>query len=352
MTNILSVSHSPDIPPAHHLLAMMFGTVQTQLIRVAAQLRIADLLKDGPKSIATLAEATCTDASALARVMRALTALGLVLETETDQFTCTPVGELLRSDTPDSLRSYTLLVGSEWLTRPWPNLLQGVQTGTSAFEQVFGAPLYEYLQYHPDAAAVFNDALTSISQQEALALREVYDFSAVRTLVDVGGGRGFLLATLLQAYPSLHGMLLDLPSVVAGAQALLKSEIDSGRCQLSSGDFFLAVPPGGDVYLLKRILPAFNDTQALTILRNCRDAMTPNSHILVADPDTSSLYGRLFDIAMLGIFDGRLRTDAELRELFTGAGLTLTRTITTRSMLRLVEGRPIERLYDGGTGMK
>lgn len=205
MTNAMPASHSPDVPPAYHLLSMMFGTVQTQLIRVAAQLRIADLLKDGPKPIAELAEATGTDASALTRVMRALTDLGLVLETATRQFTCTPLGELLRSDTPDSLRSYALLVGSEWLTRPWPNLLQSVQTGTSAFEQVFGTPLYEYMQQHPDAAAVFNDALTSISKQEAIALREAYDFSEVRTLVDVGGGRGLLLATLLQAYPRPRG---------------------------------------------------------------------------------------------------------------------------------------------------
>lgn len=341
MTNAMPAPHSPDVPPAHHLLAMMFGNVQTQLIRVAAQLRIADLLKDGPKPIAALAEATGTDASALARVMRALTDLGLVVETATRQFTCTPLGELLRSDTPDSLRSYALLVGSEWLTRPWPNLLQSLQMGTSAFEQVFGMPLYEYMQQHADAATVFNDALTSISQQEAIALREAYDFSAVRTLVDVGGGRGLLLATLLQAYPSLHGMLLDFSSVVAGAQTLLQPEIDSGRCQIGGGDFFRIVPAGGEVYLLKRILPAFNDTQVLTILRNCRDAMPPDGCILVADPDTSSLYGRLFDIAMLGIFDGRLRTDAELRELFASTGLVLTRTITTRSTLRLVEGRPM-----------
>jgi hypothetical protein len=213
--------------------------------------------------------------------------------------------------------------------------------GTSAFEQVFGMPLYEYMQQHADAAAVFNDALTSISQQEAIALREAYDFSAVRTLVDVGGGCGLLLATLLQAYPLLRGILFDLPLVVSGAQALLQPEIDSGRCHISGGDFFLAVPPGGDVYLLKRILPAFNDTQAQAILRNCRDAISPDGRVLVADPDTSSLYGSLFDIAMLVIFGGRLRTDAELQELFAGAGLTLTRTLDTRSTLRLVEGIPM-----------
>jgi O-methyltransferase len=188
---------------------------------------------------------------------------------------------------------------------------------------------------------VFDDALTSISQQEARALLEAYDFAAVRTLVDVGGGRGLLLATLLQAYPALRGVLLDGPPVVAGAEAVLQSAGASGRCEIRGGDFLHAVPAGGDLYVLKRILPAFNDAQALTILRHCRDAMAPQGRVLVADPDTSSLYGRFFDIGMLVIFDGRLRTDAELRELFTGAGLTLTRTIGTRSTLRLVEGVPM-----------
>jgi len=352
MTTTLPTSQSPDVSPAHHLLAMMFGTVQAQLVRVAAQLRIADHLKDGPQPIAALAAATGIPPLALARVLRALADLGLVLETETDQFTCTPMGELLRSDTSDSLRNYALLTGSEWIVQPWPRLLESLQTGTSAFEQVFGLPLYAYIQQHQDAAAIFNDALTAISRQEAIILRDVYDFSAVRTVVDVGGGQGLVLATLLDTYPSLHGTLLDLPPAVAGAQAVLQHFIASGRCQLQSGDFFRSVPVGGEVYLLKRILPAFNDTQALTLLRNCREAMTSESRLLVADPDTSSLYGRLFDIAMLGIFDGRLRTDAELQELFAGAGLTLTRAIGTRSTLRLVEGVPIERLSDGGTRMK
>jgi predicted transcriptional regulator len=340
MTKTLPPSQSPDVSAAHHLLAMMFGTVQAQLIRVAAQLRIADLLKDGPQPITALAEATGIPASPLARVLRALTDLGVVEETEADQFRCTPMGELLQSDTPGSLRHYAILTGSEWIVSPWPKFLQCLQTGTSAFEHVFGSPLYTYIQQHADAAAVFNDALTSISQQEAVVVRDVYDFAAVRTVVDVGGGQGLVLATLLEIYPSLHGILLDLLPAVAGARTALHAFIASGRCQLHSGDFFRSVPVGGDVYLLKRILPAFNDTQALTLLRNCREAMSSESRILIADPDTSSLYDRLFDITMLSIFDGRLRTNTELRDLFASAGLVLTRIIPTRSTLRLAEGRP------------
>jgi O-methyltransferase domain len=340
MTTTLPTSPSPNVSPAHRLLAIMFGTVQAQLVRVAAQLRIADLLKDGPQPIVALAEATGIPSSALARVLRALVDLQVLREPENDCFACTPMGDLLGSDTPDSLRQYAILTGSEWIVQPWPQLLHSLQTGTSAFEQVFDRPLYTYVQQHPEAAAVFNDALTAISRQEAVVLREVYDFSAVRMVVDVGGGQGFVLASLLETYPSLHGILLDLPPAVASAQTVLHPFLAGGRCQLHSGDFFRAVPTGGEVYLLKRILPAFNDTHAVTLLRNCREAMGPQSRILIADPDTSSLYGRLFDIAMLGIFDGRLRTDAELQELCTSAGLEVTRILPTRSTLRLVEGRP------------
>jgi hypothetical protein len=326
----------------HRLLAMLMGNMQTQLIRVAAQLGLADLLKDGPKGVEELAEATAANLSALRRVMRALVDLGLVVETETRQFRSTPLGALLETDAPNSLRAYAILAGAEWLTRPSAHLLRAVQTGTNAFENLFGMSLYEYVPQHPDAAALFNEALTSVSKQEAIAFRDAYDFSAVSTVVDVGGGRGFLLSTLLESYPSLRGILLDLPTVIAGAgaDAVLQPHVSTGRCEIIGGDFHRSVPSGGDVYILKRILPAFDDAQATIILRNCRDAMGPGGRVLVVDPDTSSLYGSLFDISMLVLFGGRLRTQDDLRGLFVKSGLALTRAVTTQSTLWLVEGCP------------
>jgi hypothetical protein len=342
MTNSLSVPASSPESPVHALLAMMLGAAQTQLLSVAAQLRLADLIQAGTTSITDLAATTGTAVPVLSRVMHALTRLGLFVETAPQQFTCTPVGALLQSDTPDSLREYAIHFGHPALFRTWPHLLHSVHTGTSAFEDLFGISVYTYLQQHPADAAVFYEAWTSVSKQEARALCAVYDFSACQTVVDVGGGRGFLLATLLQTYPALQGILLDLPAVTDSAHAVLQAAVSAGRCQIVGGDFLTAVPPGGDVYILKRILVDRDDAQAHTLLANCRAAMGPQGRVVVADPDLTSLYGACFDMLMLGVFGSgsRIRTEAELRALFGHAGFTLTQTLATPSTLRIVEGVP------------
>jgi hypothetical protein len=342
MTSSISAASSSHESPAHVLLAMMLGAAQTQLLSVAAQLRLADLVHAGTTCLADLAAATATAVPTLSHVMHALTRLGLFVETAPQQFACTPVGALLQSDTPESLREYAIHFGHLVLFRTWPHLLHSVHTGTSAFADLFGMSVYTYLQEHPADAAVFYEAWTSVSKQEARALCAVYDFSASRTVVDVGGGRGFLLATLLQTYPALQGILLDLPSVADSAHAVLQAEVSAGRCQIVGGDFLTAVPSGGDVYILKRILVDRDEPQAHTLLANCRAAMGPQGRVLVADPDLTSLYGACFDMLMLGVFGSgsRIRTEAELRDLFTRAGFTLTRTMATSSTPLLVEGVP------------
>ncbi len=342
MTDVLPAQQAPAVPPAHPLLAMMLNAAQSQLLRVAAQLGIADVLHEGPKTVPELAAATGTQASALSRIMRALLCLDLVAETAPQQFTCTPLGTLLQADTPTSLRGYALLFGSPLFFQMWPQLLHSVHTGASGFADLFGTDAYAYLQHHPAEAAMFYEAMTSVSKHESRTICEVYDFSTCRTVVDVGGGRGFLLATLLQTYPSLQGILLDLPQVVDGAQAVLGAEVAAGRCQLVRGDFLTAVPAGGDVYLIKRVLVDRDDTQARTLLTHCREAMGPQGRVLVADPDLTSLYGILFDLAMLVAFgsESRIRTETEMRDLFASAGLKLTRTMATTSALCLVEGVP------------
>jgi hypothetical protein len=342
MTNNLSVPASAPESPAHTLLAMMLGAAQTQLLSVAAQLRLADLIQAGTTSLTDLATATGTAVPVLSRVMHALTRLGLFVETAPQQFTCTPVGALLQSDTPDSLRDYAIHFGHPALFRTWPHLLHSVHTGASAFADLFGMSVYTYLQQHPADAAVFYEAWTSVSKQEARALCAVYDFSACHTVVDVGGGRGFLLATLLQTYPALQGILLDLPAVADNAHVVLQAEVSAGRCQIVGGDFLTTVPTGGDVYILKRILVDRDDAQAHTLLTNCHAAMGPQGRVVVADPDLRSLYGACFDMLMLGVFGSgsRIRTEAELRDLFARAGFTLTRTIATPSTLLLIEGVP------------
>jgi hypothetical protein len=274
--------------------------------------------------------------------MGALAHLGLFAETASGQFTCTPLGALLQTDAPHSVRHVAMLMGSESLAHAWPHLLQSVRTGTSAFEHVFGMNVYGYFQQHPAAGAVLQQAMSDLSTQEGIAVRDAYDFSHCHTMVDVGGGRGGLLATLLQAFPSLKGILFDVPAVVEGAQAVFQTETFRGRCHLVGGDFLAAVPAGGDLYILKRILMDRTDDEAHTLLTNIRSAMVPQGRVLVAEPDSRSPYGKFLDMLMLMAFGSRLRTDAEVQALFAQTGFTLTRAMETRSgtTLRLLEGVP------------
>jgi hypothetical protein len=272
--------------------------------------------------------------------MRALTALEVFAETTRECYACTPLANLLRTDAPHSLRGYAFLMGSEQFARMWARLPHAARTGRSAFEEAFGTDFYAYLRQAPDFGAAFGEAMTSISRQEAAALRDAYDLSSCRVLVDVGGGRGLLLATLLQAYPSLRGVLLDLPPVAEGARTLLEAEGSHGRYEIVGGSYLEAVPPGGDIYLLKRVLQEHEDEPAREILGRCRAAMADGGRLLVAEPDISTRYGQLFDVFMLAVLGGRLRSEAEMRDLFAGSGLRLTRTIGTRSALRLFEGVP------------
>jgi hypothetical protein len=339
MTNMGPTPRSPDLNPLHRLLSMMLGVAQTQLIRVAAEMELADLVKDGPQSLDTLAATTGADALALSRVLRGLTSIGVLAETAPQQFARTSLSALLQTDHPSSVRDYALVMGSDWAHSTWSYFPQSVQTGESGFEALFGQPCYSYLQNRPNDMAVFNAAMTALSKQESTGLQEVFDFSECHTLVDVGGGQGLLLATLLRANPALRGVLLDLPKVVQGARTVLEAELANGRCEIIGGDFMAAVPAGGDIYVLKRILMDRDDAEARCVLSHIREAMHPNGCVLVADPDPTTQYGALLDILMLAVFGrgSRIRSEAELSELFASVDFTLTRTVSAPPTLRLVE---------------
>jgi len=319
---------------------MMLGVAQTQLLRVAVEIGIADLVKDGPRSIDTLAAATGTDALALARVLRGLASIGVLAEITPQQFAKTSLSSMLQTDHPSSVRDYALVMGSDWAHSVWSYFPHSVKTGESGFEALFGQPCYSYLQNRPEDVAVFDAAMTALSRQESTVLLDVFDFSEFHTVVDVGGGQGLLLATLLRANPGLHGVLLDFAMVVEGARTVLESELADGRCEVIEGDFMTAVPAGGDVYILKRILMDRNDAQARRVLSHIREAMHPNGCVLVADPDPTTQYGALLDMLMLVVFgsSSRIRTEAELSELFASADFILTRTVSAPPTLRLFEG--------------
>lgn len=324
------------------LVNRIHGLIHTQLISAVARLGIADLLSDGEKSVAELAKATGTIEKRLYRILRALTGIGIFTESSSQHFELTELAEPLRKDSPNSVRNLAIMMGSEWHARAWANILHCLENRESAFEGVYGASLFNYLQGHPDDAAVFHNTMTATAQKQAAAVCHAYNFPDVGTIVDIGGGHGNLLSQILLAHPNLRGILFDSPSVAKDAARLIESKGLTDRCQVVGGDFYDGVPKGGDVYLLKRIIHDYDDDKALTILRHCCDVMTENDRILVIDivftgEDLPSL-NNLMDLEMMVLLNGKERTEAEFKELFSRAGLKLQRIIPTRSEVSIVEG--------------
>ncbi len=326
---------------AHRLLEMIFGGIQAQALGAVAELGVADLLRDGAKSLDELALATGSNAAALGRILRLLVQAGIFTEDPVNTFTCTALGEQLRSDAVESLRDYTRITNNPMILQVLTQLLPSLKSGNSPFPDLFGAGFYDSLPNNPEQAAVFHGAMREISEQDAVAIRKAYDFTSCQTLVDLGGGQGLLLAVLLDAYPDMKGILLDLPEVVEHPEERLQAHMHSGRCQVIAGDLLQAVPPGGDVYMLKRVLTHFPDDAVRTVLTNVRNATAPDSHLLIADPNPASLYGASFDVLMFLLMDGGLRTHQQLGQLLTDSGFSYQRNLETEGEVHLVEAVPL-----------
>jgi hypothetical protein len=317
------------------------GAMAVQAIHVAAKFALADLVASGPKSIKELAEATHTHGSSLGRFLRALTSLGIFVEDTTGRYGQTALSDTLRSDHPESMRPFAMMVGAHFFWKPLGALEETVRTGQPSFERVYGAPFFEYLAGHSDDAAVFNAAMSS-SPDYLAAIAGAYDFSRFERMVDVGGGHGLLLAGILSANPRLCGVLYDLPAVVAGASALRQEPI-SQRCEIIGGDFFQGVPAGADAYLLKGIIHDWNDEAALKILKNCRRAIRPDGKLLVVeavltgstDPATA-----LMDMLMMVLTSGQERTESEFQSLLQEAGFSMVQVIRA-ARVSIIESQPV-----------
>jgi ubiquinone/menaquinone biosynthesis C-methylase UbiE len=337
--------HDEDLAGAQTALHQMTnGYWTTQIIYVAAKLGIADLLSHGPQDLATLARVTQTHAPSLARFLRALGSLGVFRENEQHEYELTTLGRCLVSGSPGALRARAILNGEEWY-QGWGGLLYSLRTGEPAFRNLFGKTFFEYLAGRADTAAVFNEAMASSTEGAAAAVVKAYDFSGCRTIVDVGGGTGALLAAILQATPQARGILFDRRSVVAAARELLARTRIAGRCELVDGDFFEAVPSGGDVYVLSWIIHDFDDERSIAILGNCRRVMTGDARLLlieqvVPNGNQPSL-SKLYDLHMLVLAQsGRERRADEYRSLLAAADLRLTRIISTEVTRSVIEAVP------------
>ena len=326
------------------MLDLIIGYWVSQLVHVVAKLGLADLLKGGPKSSADLARSVGADPQTLHRVLRALAGVGVFAERKDGRFALTPLGATLRSDRPDSMRAFAIMMVADYWVQAWADLLQSVKTGQTAFDRVHGLKVFDYFGKHPDKAREFGEAMTSISGTENPVVAAACDFSNVGTLVDVGGSHGHLLAAILKANPKLKGVLFDLPQVLdqaRGAPYVGAREI-AGRIELAPGDFFRSVPAGADAYIMKYIIHDWNDDLCVKILENCRRAMAPNGRVIVVDtvipPGNDPHWGKLLDINMLVGPGGRERTRSEFGQLFKRAGLKVKRIIPTASPLSIVEG--------------
>jgi hypothetical protein len=324
------------------MLNLTIGHWVARLTYVAAKLNLADLLKAGPRTAAQLANAAGVRAPELFRVLRALASVGVFAETTGGRFKLTPLGATLQTGVPGSLRGFALMINEKYTWDAWEELLHGVTTGEIPFIKAHGVPSFEYLEQHPEDLAVFGESMSSLSGMENPAIAAAYKFSAIRTLVDVGGGHGSLLATILKSNPKLKGVLFDQPSVIARARKdqHVTARGIAERCTLESGSFFEGVPAGGDAYIMKYILHDWNDEQCVKILQNCRAAMNAKGRILVVDtvipPGNDPSWGKLLDIQML-VIGGRERTKKEFAGIFSQAGLKMTRVVPTRCPLSIVE---------------
>ena len=330
--------------PIEELRHLIFGFRITQALYAATELGVADLLADGPRGADDLAAACGAHAPSLYRVLRLLASEGVFTETHDGRFALTPMAEVLRSDTPGSLRPMALFSGSEMTWRSWGSLVHAVRTGQPAFDHVHGSDLFEYFRHHPDEWAVFDQLMTTQTAPITRAVAAAYDFSPCKTIVDVGGGRGALALGLLEAYPHLRGVVFDQPAVAAAAKQVIEAAGLAGRCEAIGGDFFTSVPEGGDAYLAKYILHDWDDERCVAILRACRRAVSADGRLLVIEllvpPGEARSYAKSQDVNMLVSLTGRERTEAEYRSLFAAAGFTLARMIPAHGELHAIEGLP------------
>jgi len=309
------------------LVHLTFGFMATHTVRAAVELGVLDAFGDDALGSGRLAERLGLPAATTVRLLRALAALGLLAETERDVFRPTATGRLLRADHPNSMRSFVEMFGDPVMQRAWERLPDSVRTGRPAFDDVFGAPFFPYLQGKPDKAELFNRTMSVVSDVVAADLAGAFPFAEHQTLVDVGGGDGTTLATVLAAHPALHGIVFDSEAGAAQAADVLAARGIDARAKVATGDFFAAVPAGGDLYLLKNVLHDWDDEPAGRILRNCRAEIPSTGRLLIVEPTLlpdSPANDYLDDLNMMVNLGGRTRTRHEFEQVCTAAGFELT----------------------------
>jgi SAM-dependent methyltransferase len=323
---------APPPSPSAQFRQLQQAGLAAQLVEVVLEHQLARRLLDGPHSSTELAQMTGLHEPSLYRVLRALTMLGVFTEQPERRFALGRLGQAAAFYDD----------GFPWVTAAINELSRTLQSGTTGMELAHGMPIFEYLTRHPDAGRRFDLVMTAAQEGEPEAVAEAYDFTGVRTLVDVGGGNGTGLAVMLARHPHLHGVLFDLPAVIERGAPTLAALAE--RCDFVSGDFFASMPARGDAHLLSHVVHDWDDDRALTILRNCRDAMSPEGRLLLVEmvvPAGGEPHpAKMLDVVMLILTGGMERTEQQYTELLDSAGFRVARVIPTQSAVSVIEAVP------------
>lgn len=333
---------NPD-DPHEYVMQLALGHIAARTVHALAKFAVMDRIAAGSSTAADLAHATNTSEAAMLRLLRAASALRLVSEEDGQRFTLTPSGEALRSDAPRHAAAAVLAMGEAGVWRALGEFARSVETGEPLLERTGGAPIFS----GAGAAAMATrtaEAMIAFYGGEPSAVADAYDFSAIRTVADIGGSSGNLLTTLLLRNAHLRGVLFDRPATEDAAKALVAARGVADRCEIVSGSFFESVPAGADAYIVSHVLHDWPEERCESILRMVRSAMTASSRLLVIEPIITSCHdsdpAKFLDVISLSITGGRHRTTEEFRALFERTGFRMTRVVATSAPVSIMEGEP------------
>jgi len=359
----------------------------SRAIYIVAKLRLADYLKDGPKSVQDLAEETKTHPDSLYRLLRMLSSIGIFAETKNEgdeqqqvdqnirRFELTPMASLIQSEAKNSIRNFALMFGLESFKNAIDDLLYSIQTGENSFKHANGLDMYEYLDRNQKEGQIFNSAMASLTSSVTPLISSMYDFSQFNTIIDIGGGQGMLLSSILKDNAKLYGVLFDLPYAIQSAKKLYARQSAnsnenvnhdiSSRCKLLEGDFFKSIPTtAADGYIIKNVILNWDDRSAAIILKNCLQAMIDKTSSIVSEnqdnrknttpklliidtimPEGNEPFiGKFTDILMLALtHKGRIRTEEEFRKLLSSSGFDITgiiRSLDPSNPFSIIEAIP------------